>query len=50
MRDLLPCRNYCAEIAHAVSKKTRKEIVERAAQLAIAVTNVKGKLLNEENA
>jgi large subunit ribosomal protein L32e len=39
-------RTYCAEIAHNVSTRKRKEIVERAAQLDIVVTN---KLRSQED-
>ncbi|XP_069848055.1 large ribosomal subunit protein eL32-like [Dipodomys merriami] len=37
---LLTCnKSYCAEIAHNVSSKNQKAIMEPAAQLAIRVTN-----------
>ncbi|XP_060249250.1 large ribosomal subunit protein eL32-like [Meriones unguiculatus] len=48
---LLMCNNktYCAEIAHNVSSKNRKAILERAAQLALRVTNPNSRLRSEEN-
>merc|ERR1711937_271863 len=40
---------YCVEIAHAVSAKKRREIVERADQLNLYVTNRFSKVSAEEN-
>ncbi|XP_041615573.1 60S ribosomal protein L32-like [Vulpes lagopus] len=45
---LLMCsKSYYAEIAHNVSSKNHKAIVERAAQLAIRVTNPNARLCSE---
>ncbi len=46
---ILQNRKYAAEIAHNVSVRNRKAIVERAAQLNIKVINANGKVRTEES-
>jgi len=43
-------RTYAATVAHSVSSRVRKEIVQRAEQLAIRVSNANAKLRAEEDA
>ena len=45
---LMHNRKYCAEIAHSVSTRTRKQIVERAEQLHVKVTNAVARLNRAE--
>lgn len=45
---LMQNRTYCAEIAHNVSSRKRIEILDRAAQLDVKVTNAGAKVKSEE--
>jgi large subunit ribosomal protein L32e len=45
---LMQNRTYCAEIAHNVSSRKRIEILDRAAQLDVKVTNAGARVKTEE--
>ena len=44
---LMNNRTFCAEIAHNVSSRTRAEIVKRAQQIRVTLTNSRGKVRTE---
>jgi large subunit ribosomal protein L32e len=45
---LMNNRTFAAEIAHNVSSKTRAQLVTRAQQLRVKVTNARGRVRTEE--
>ena len=42
-------RSYAAEVAHNVSSRKRKEIIERAQQLDIKITNSNARVRTQEH-
>ncbi|GAB2209337.1 hypothetical protein Droror1_Dr00026547 [Drosera rotundifolia] len=46
---LMHNRKYCAEITHNIFTRKRKEIVERAAQVDVVVTNKLARLRSQED-
>lgn len=47
---LMHNRTYAATVAHSVSSRVRRDIIQRAEQLAIRVTNANAKLRAEDDA
>ncbi len=47
---LMNNRVYCGELAANLSARKKKEIVKRAAELNVKITNYKGKLVTEDKA
>ena len=45
---LMNNRTFCGELAHNLAARKRSEIVKRAAELNVKLTNAKGKLNSEE--
>ena len=45
---LMNNREYCGELASNLSARKRKDIVQRAAELNVRITNHKGKLVTED--
>merc|ERR1711907_287806 len=41
-------RRFCGEIAHSVGGQLRKQLITRAAELNVCLTNAKGKVATEE--
>ena len=46
---LMNNREYCGELAHNLNATSRKQIIKRAAELNVKLTNAKGKVAKEEN-
>ena len=46
---LMNNRVFCGELAHNLNANTRKQIVKRAAELNVKLTNSKAKIAKEEN-